>query len=434
MNIALETSLTDLTEDNKNLLFNRQPGEARELSDIVSNLIDRVRDSGDAALLEMVRDLDQVELDTLEVPKSELERAAKTIPGDLKDALERAAANIRAFHRAQIPRELKMEVEPGVKVARCFVPLDRVGVYAPGGRAAYPSSVLMGVVPARAVGVREVVLCSPAGPIGTPPIAVMAAAHIAGVDRMFAVGGAGAIAALTYGTESIEPVDAIVGPGNRWVTEAKRQVAGRVVIDSLAGPSEVLVVVDGTTNPEWAALELIAQAEHDPEACAVLLAETEEQAKAVRNALEPLVEQSPRKVIVDAALANQASLIWGGSREDRIDFIQRYAPEHLALMLTDAKSWLPHLTTSGTIFLGSQTSVAFGDYLTGGNHVLPTGGLAKNFSGLSAVDFMRSFTYQEVTHSAAARLGPVVGLLADEERLPGHAAAARARAEGPPSS
>ena len=354
-------------------------------------------------------------------------RPSGPCPCNVRQALLRAAGNIRSFHAAQIPRDVVFDVEAGVRITRTVVPLERVGVYAPGGRAAYPSSVLMGVVPAKAAGVGEVVVCSPPGPELVPPMEVLAACAVAGADRLFAIGGAGAIAALAFGTQTVSAVDAIVGPGNRWVSEAKRQVAGRVVIDCPAGPSEVLVVADDSADATWVAHELLAQAEHDPDATCVLVTTSERVARESRAALGRLLADAPRAGVARAALASAGAILLASSDADAFDFAQRYAPEHLSIMTVSGVGDARRVRTAGTTFVGGHASVAFGDYLTGANHVLPTEGRARSFSGLSAQHFLRSYTIQEVTREGAAAMADDVATLATAEGLPAHAAAALAR-------
>jgi len=320
-----------------------------------------------------------------------------------------------------------VETEPGVRLTRRFAPLERVGVYAPGGRAAYPSSVLMGVVAARAAGVGEVIVCSPPGPEGEPPVAVLAALAIAGADRLFALGGAGAVAAMAFGTESVPRCDAVVGPGNRWVDEAKRQVAGEVLIDAPAGPSEVLVVAEEGADPGRVAAELVAQAEHDPDAAVVLVTTSPELLAAVEEALARQVAAAPRRDTVLAALATRGALLLADDLDQALAFARAYAPEHLALYTGDPAGDLAAVPTAGTVFLGEASAVAFGDYLTGANHVLPTAGASRSWSGLSALTFLRSWTVQEVTPEAARALAGDAGTLAEAEGLPAHAAAARLR-------
>lgn len=414
------------------LLVRGRLGDA-DVARAVTGIVAEVRDRRDAALRELALRFDRVELDALEVPRAAWDEALASLEPGLREALETAAASIRRFHEAQRPEPLELEVSPGVVLGRRPDPLGRVGVYAPGGRAAYPSSVLMGVVPARVAGVDEVVVCCPPGPDGRPPALVLAACAVAGADRLFALGGAGAIAALALGTESVPRVDRIVGPGNAYVTEAKRQLTGEVAIDSPAGPSELLVVADESADPEAAALELIAQAEHDPDAAAVLVATDRGIAEAVREMIERRVSKEPRREIVEASLRTAGALLVADTLEDALAFARRYAPEHLLLLVDEPERVLTHVRSAGTVFLGATSSVAFGDYATGANHVLPTGGLARSYSGLSLDDFVRWTTWQRVEPTAAARLAAVVTPLADAERLPAHAAAARRAAAGAPT-
>ena len=408
-------------------LLDRSPGDAADVSATVRHVLDDVRHRGDAALVEMAKRFDGVDLTEIEVSFDHWHAALEALDSGVRQALVRAADNIRRFHRAQVPEDVVLDVEPGVRITRTVAPLETVGVYAPGGTAAYPSSVLMGVVPARAVGVAVVVVCSPPGPEGVPPKEVLAACALAGADRLFAVGGAGAIAALTFGTETVPVVDAIVGPGNRWVSEAKRQVAGRVAIDSPAGPSEVLVVADDSADATWAAHELLAQAEHDPDAACVLVTTSERVARESREALGRLLAETPRADVARRALANSGAILLVGSSADAFDFAQRYAPEHLSIMTASGAQDARRVLSAGTTFVGGYASVAFGDYLTGANHVLPTEGRARSFSGLSARHFLRSYTIQEVTREGARAMADDVATLAMAEGLPAHAAAARAR-------
>lgn len=419
--------LADLDEATRARLVDRSPSDDPELAQSVEKILADVRARGDLALLEMAERFDGVKLEALEVDRSAWDAAVAALDPAVKRALERAALNIRRFHEAQVPAEVTLDVEPGVRVTRAWAPLARVGVYAPGGRAAYPSSVLMGVVPAKAAGVREVVVCSPPGPDGKPPREVLAACAIGGADRLFMLGGAGAMGALAHGTESVPRVDAIVGPGNRWVTEAKSQVAGELLIDSPAGPSEVLVLADGDADPRLAALEMMAQAEHDPDAACVLVTTSEALAAAVEAALAAELATAPRRDICAKALATSGAILVADDLDEAIAFVNAYAPEHLSVMTAYAARDARCITTAGSTFVGLAASVAFGDYMTGANHVLPTAGRARSFSGLSTLNYLRSFTIQEITAEGAGSMAADVAVLADAEGLPAHAAAALAR-------
>lgn len=426
--LAVTGRLAELTPEQEALLLNRGRAGDADVEIAVRALVEDVRRRGDAALREQALRFDRAALASLEVPREAWDAALAALEPAVRAGLEEAARNIAAFHRAQLPPPLEVEVSPGVRLGRRAEPLERVAVYAPGGRAAYPSSVLMGVVPARVAGVREVVVCSPAGPDGRPPAAVLAACALAGADRVFAIGGAGAIAAVAFGTETVPRCDKVVGPGNAYVTEAKRQLNGAIAIDSPAGPSEVLVIADGAADPEIIAAELICQAEHDPDAAAVLVCTVPRILEATRAALARRVPAAPRREIVEAALAARGGLLLADSLEEALAFSARYAPEHLLLLVRDARAALDGVRAAGTVFLGAASSVAFGDYITGANHVLPTAGLARSYAGLSTLDFLRWYTYQEVSPEAAARLAGPTATLAEAEGLPAHAAAARLRA------
>lgn len=404
------------------------PDVARSVADLIAD----VRDRGDAALRDQTRRFDDVALGEIEVPRADWTAALDELDPTVRAALVSAAEAIRRFHDAQIPVPLVLEPAPGLVLGRRPDPLGRVGVYAPGGRAAYPSSVLMGVVPAKVAGVDDVVVCSPPGPDGRPPALVMAACAVAGADRLFAVGGAGAVAAMAFGTETVPAVDRIVGPGNVYVTEAKRQVSATVGIDSPAGPSELLVIADAGADPETIAVEMLAQAEHDPDAAAVLVATDAEVARAAAGELARRAAREPRAPVIDASLAASGAILLADSLDQALDFAARYAPEHLLLLVDDPRAALARVRCAGTVFLGAHSSVAFGDYATGANHVLPTGGLARARSGLAVDDFVRWTTWQQVAPTAAARLAAIAAPLAIAEGLPAHAAAAlRARPDAP---
>ena len=420
--------LSALAPDALRTLLARGHGDSgeRDLRAQVAGLVTEVRTRGDAALHELARKYDGVSLVSLEVPRDAVRAALDRQPPALRRALERSARNVARVHSAFRPQASRIEVEPGVLVERRPDPLTRVGVYAPGGRAAYPSSVLMGAVPARVAGVREVVLCSPPGPNGLPSDAVLAAAAVAEVDRVFALGGAGAIAALAYGTESVPPVERIVGPGNAWVAEAKLQISSRVPIDSPAGPSELLVLLDATSDVEAVARELLAQAEHDPEAAVVAVALDERTGQRLLGRLGALVPAAERAAIIVQALSSRGAVVVAGTLEEAVDFAERWAPEHLMLAVQGATELSRRIRNAGTVFVGTSSSGAFGDYLTGANHVLPTAGAARAWSGLSTLDFVRWTTVQSVSREGAASLAPDTDVFATAEGLHAHAAAARA--------
>jgi histidinol dehydrogenase len=417
--------IKDLSITDIRALFDRSTSSDAVVRARTAEIIADVQTRRDRALLEMAERYDGARIDALEVPRALRSAALDDLDPPLRAAMERTAANVRRAHAAFLPTAAECETEPGVVVGRRPDALGRVGVYAPGGRATYPSSVLMGAIPARVAGVKEVILCSPANTSGRPSAMVLAAAALADVDRVFAVGGAGAVAAMAYGTESIPRVDRIVGPGNAYVAEAKLQVAGTVAIDSPAGPSELLVVADEVADPHAVAIEMLAQAEHDPRACVVAVAIGKAIAARIVDALAALIDDQPRRDVAAAALTAQGAVLSADSLDEAIEFANAYAPEHLLLALDDAESAFSRTRNAGTVFVGARASVAFGDYMTGANHVLPTGGLARSYSGLSILDFFRWTTYQRVSPDAAASLSRPVALFAEAEGLPSHARAAR---------
>jgi len=418
--------LNALSDADRLQLLERVPATDDMVRTTSEAIIDVVRRDGDAALIALAREYDKVRLKSLEVPRDVWIDALRSLDPSLRAAMERAAANIRAVHAAAVPQRVEIAPEPGVIIGRRPDPLHRVGVYAPGGRAAYPSSVLMGVIPARVAGVAEVMICAPPTSKGQPEPATLAAAELSGADRVFAVGGAGAIAAMAYGTASIPRVDRIVGPGNAYVAQAKLLVSNVVGIDAPAGPSELLIVADDSADPTHLAAEMLAQAEHDPEAVVALVATDETLGSKVLDAIEKLLPVQGRRTIIERAFAERGAILTVASLRDALTFANLFAPEHLLLATRDADTLLGDVRSTGTVFVGETSSVTFGDYITGANHVLPTGGLARSYSGLSTADFVRWTTYQRVDRDAAARLAQDVAVFAEAEHLPAHAAAARA--------
>ena len=416
-----------LTAADRQTLFDRSTSADARIREQTAAIVARVQRDGDTALRAMAAEFDGTTLGALEIPRAEWERARDAMPLVLRCALERTVQNVRTAHTAFLPRAVEVETEPGIVVGRRPDALQRVGVYAPGGRAAYPSSLIMGVVPAKVAGVREVIVCSPASSTGRPSDVVLGAAALAGADRLFAIGGAGAIAAMAYGTASVPRVDRIVGPGNAWVAEAKLQCAGAVAIDSPAGPSELLVIADDSANPHIVAREMLAQAEHDPRAAVVCVAVGADVASLVRSAIDVLLPSAARRDIITVAFAFAGAVLHADSLDAAVDFANSWAAEHLLLALAPEllDATLAAVRNAGTVFIGDTASVAFGDYMTGANHVLPTGGLARCYSGLSTLDFIRWTSWQRVTRQAAASLAADVGRVAESEGLPSHAAAAR---------
>jgi len=415
--------LEGLSDEMQRELFDRSSDVDPEIALATRTIIERVKATGDDALRELAMKLDGVSLERIEVPRSAIRKALESISGELREALERAAGNIRKVHEAQLPSETAVEVEPGVFISRRPDPLTRVGAYAPGGTAAYASSVLMAAIPARVARVDEIILCSPPRSDGAPAREILAAAEIAGVDRVFAAGGAGAIAAMAFGTRSIPRVDRIVGPGNAYVAEAKSQVAPHVGIDCPAGPSELLIIADSSASAYVVAREAVAQAEHDPRAIVGIIVVGGSSGE-ILSALRVTADSQPRRQIVADALRTRGFVIDVQTPVEAAQLATRFAPEHLLIVTRDADAIAERVRGAGSVFLGASSSVAFGDYITGGNHVLPTGGLGRAYSGLSTLDFVRWTSVQRVTKDAAKILAGPTGVLARAEGLPGHAAAA----------
>jgi histidinol dehydrogenase len=422
--------LASLGEPERRALLDRGGQQDDEVRTVVSALIDVVRRDGDDALRALAREYDHAQLQDLEVPIDTCRAALDRTDLALVAAMDRAARNIRTVHTAMKPAPVEVESEPGIVIGRRPDPLSRIGVYAPGGRAPYPSSVLMSVIPARIAGVAEIILCTPPRANGLPADLVLAAAALAGVDRVFAVGGAGAVAAMAFGTESIPRVDKIVGPGNAWVAEAKLQVSNVVTIDSPAGPSELLVIADESAEASFIAVELLAQAEHDPRAAVVALCVGDDLARHVKQELAERLSAFPRATVMRRAFADAGAVLSVTSVADAVTFSNAYAPEHLLLLVSDSATALHAVRHAGAVFVGASSSVVFGDYMSGSNHVLPTSGYGRSWSGLSTADFMRWTSYQRVDLSAAARLAEDTARFADAEGLHAHAAAARFHIRG----
>jgi histidinol dehydrogenase len=420
-----ELSLTDRT-----VLLARSRAEVDDsIESQVRELARSIRADGDAGVRAATERFDGIKLETLRVPDEVVRAALQQAPRNVVAALERSAANLERVHRAFLPPTVEIETEPGVIVGRRPEPLGAVGVYAPGGRAAYPSSVLMGVVPARVAGVGRIVVCSPPQPGGLPSDVVLAAAAVAGASDVFAIGGAQAIFALAFGTASVPRVSRIVGPGNAYVAEAKRQVAGHVGIDAPAGPSEILIIGDASADPALLVRELLAQAEHDPEASCVALVTSEAVAQETIRLLG--LASSPRSAIVDAALRSRGAVLCIDSLDEAVAFAEAYAAEHVLCAVESPEALRDRIKHAGTIFYGQGGSVAFGDYMTGANHVLPTAGAGQAYSGLSTLDFVRFTTYQRISAAGARALAASTVVLAEAEGLFAHADAARVHLEDP---
>lgn len=413
-------------------LIARDSARAAEVEARVAAIIADVRARGDAALLEYSRELDGVRAESvaaLTVERAELEAALAAIPAGQRQALEAAAARLRDYAEHQRIAAWDYQDADGNRLGQLVRPLQRVGVYAPGGKAAYPSTVLMNTIPAKVAGVEDILLVSPT-PGGARNPLVLAAAALAGVDRMVCIGGAQAVAALAYGTESIPAVDKIVGPGNAYVAAAKKQVYGDVGIDMIAGPSEVLIVADGSGDPEWAALDLFAQAEHDEDARAILVSPDAGYLDAVAAAVNRLLPGQPRAGIIEAALTTHGALIRVRDLEQALTLANRIAPEHLELAVADPDALLDRIRHAGAVFAGHHAAEVLGDYCAGPNHVLPTGRSARFSSPLGVYDFQKRLSLIQPSPAGAARLGAIAAELARAEGLEAHAQSAEARGAG----
>ena len=402
---------------------------ARDVSGTVAEIIANVRANGDAALCEYNAKFDRAEGVALEVTAEELDAAVKAVDPEFLRVLERASANIRAFHERQLQRDYILTRPDGSMLGQRIIPMQRVGLYIPGGTAAYPSSVLMNCIPAKIAGVDEIVMTTPASGGEVSP-AILAAAKVAGVDRVFRVGGAQAVAALAYGTETIPRVDKIVGPGNAFVAEAKRQVFGQVAIDMIAGPSEILVVSDGKSDPKWIAADLLSQAEHDKLATAILITDSMPLAEAVQAEVERQLAVLPREEIARAAIEANGKIIVTGTLDEAVEMANAVAPEHLELAVDAPFDFLPKVRNAGSIFLGRYCPEPLGDYLSGTNHTLPTMGTARFSSPLGVEDFVKRSYFSYYTADALEQVADAAALFADAEGLHGHAVSATARRNG----
>ncbi len=413
--------------------LDRPPSAVPEsIAAAVTEILDAVRERGDAALLEYTARFDGFAAPSagaLAIPVSEFAAAERALPADVRAALAYAAERIERYHAAALPKSWRMTDEHGSILGQEVRPLDRVGVYIPGGRAAYPSTVLMTAIPARVAGVREIVLVTPPAADGGVQPAVLAAARVAGVTEGWRLGGAQAVGALAYGTATIHRVDKIVGPGNIYVALAKARVFGAVGIDMVAGPSEVVVVADAAAEPEWIAADLIAQAEHDPMARSVLLTDAPALLPRVQAALARQLERLPRKAIADAALDANGALVLVESLDAAVELANRLAPEHLELMVAVPAVLLPRVRHAGAVFVGAHTPEVVGDYVAGPNHVLPTAGTARFASPLGAEDFVKRSSIIEYSRSGLVAALPHLGALSRIEGLTGHGTAARVRVE-----
>ena len=400
-----------------------------QVNESVRHILHEVKTRGDQAVLEFTEKFDRLKVGSvaeLEMDQSRLQKALEAIPQDQRVALEKAAERIRDYHERQNQKSWQYEDEDGTVLGQKVTPLDRAGLYVPGGKAAYPSSVLMNAIPAKVAGVSEVVMVVPT-PDGVVNDMVLASAAIAGVDRVFTVGGAQAVGALAYGTETIPAVDKIVGPGNIFVATAKREVFGVVGIDMIAGPSEILVISDGKTDPDWIAMDLFSQAEHDEDAQAILVSWDAAHLDAVAASIERLLPTLEREKIARASLNRRGALILCTDQAEAVEMINRIAPEHLELSVAEPEAWLDDIRHAGAIFMGRHTSEALGDYCAGPNHVLPTSGTARFSSPLGVYDFQKRSSIIHCSPEGASELGKVASVLARGEYLTAHARSAEYR-------
>lgn len=421
------SELKKIKNENRIKLLKRSQIGAEVVLDTVSNIIGDVRHNQDQALRDLSEKFDDVKLENLQVPEQVMKRSIPQVDETLLSALKKAAENIRKFHQAQIPPEWICNVDDGINAGQIIRPIETVGCYIPGGRAVYLSTILMTIIPAKIAGVSRIVCCTPPDKNGQVKKEILAAASLAGADEIYISGGAQAIAAMAYGTETIPQVDKIVGPGNIFVTTAKKMVYGDVDIDFPAGPSEVLIIADETANAEYVAIDMIAQAEHDPNAASVLVTTSKTLADDVNQMIEEEIKRAPRKEIITESLNQYGQIILTDNLEEAVEFSNDYAPEHLIIMTKDPEEVLENIKNAGSIFLGELTPVAAGDYGSGTNHVLPTSGCARFCAGLSTESFLKKPTVQRLTEEGLKNLESMVITLAEYEGLYSHAESFRKR-------
>ena len=413
-------------EVDRKTLFMRSP-ESANVGETVARIIKDVAENGDAALFSYAKKFDRAELTKLEVTATEMDAAFGATPAGLKNAMRAAAENIRAFHKEQMRQGFRIRRPDGSYLGQKITPIEKVGLYIPGGTASYPSTVLMNAIPAKLAGCGEIVMISPPSPDGSIAAPVLAAARIAGVDRVFKSGGAQAIAALAYGTATVPRVDKIVGPGNAYVAEAKRQVFGRVAIDMIAGPSEILIVADETCEPAFVAADLLSQAEHDALASAVLITNSRALAEAVNAEVERQLKLLPRETIARASIEANGKIIVTDDLLYAIELANALAPEHLELCVDDPETYLDKVKNAGSVFLGKYAPEALGDYLAGPNHTLPTGGTARFSSPIGVDDFVKKTQYLYYPPEALENVSGTIAVFARAEGLEAHARAALIR-------
>lgn len=412
----------------ENEIFARS-SSSKDVSGVVSAILKDVQQRGDEALRDYTLKLDGAAIDAIEVPDSEIKAAADSMDPEFLRVLNKAAENIRNYHKRQVRNSFVMTEKDGVVLGQKIVPVAVAGIYVPGGTAAYPSTVLMDTIPAKIAGCKQVVMVSPPGKDGKLNPAVLAAAYVAGVDRVFRVGGAQAIAALAYGTQSVPRADKIVGPGNIYVAEAKKEVSGIISIDMIAGPSEILIIADGASNPKVVAADMLSQAEHDRNASAVLITDSDELAKKVSDELEVQLALLPREEIARTSIDTNGKIIIVDSIEKAIEVSDRIAPEHLEVCVDHPFDYLDKIHNAGSVFLGRSCPEALGDYLAGPNHTLPTSGTARFSSPLSVDDFVKKYQFTYYTPKALADVADDIALFARREGLEAHARSALVRSE-----
>lgn len=419
--------IVQLKKENRIELLKRSQIDSNSVLETVQDIVSDVKNNQDNALRSYTKKFDGVDLKEFLVSDNEVNESLSKIDPELTSSIKKAASNIKKFHQAQLPEEWSMEIDNGVTAGQIIRPLDKVGCYIPGGRAAYPSSILMTVIPAKVAGVNEIICCTPPGRNGKVDDVILATAYLAGAHKVYKVGGAQAIAAMAYGTETIDPVDKIVGPGNIFVTAAKKMVYGQVDIEFPAGPSEVLIIADKTGNPHFIAMDMLAQAEHDPQSASVLVTTSPELAEKVDLIIESELPNMKRKKIIQESLDNNGLIVLVDDINEAVDFSNDYAPEHLMIMTAQPEEIVPDIENAASIFLGDLTPVAAGDYGSGTNHVLPTAFCARMYSGLSTESFLKKPTIQKITKDGLNSLKDVVIPLAEYEGLYAHAESFRRR-------
>jgi histidinol dehydrogenase len=419
--------LVKLEELNISKLANRRQKLGKTMEK-VKGILEMVREKGDEALVELTKKFDRADLRDLKVSAEDIDEAVERVPDNVKDAISECISNVRRFHRTQwsTPAEYR---HGGLELGRIYVPLDSVGIYVPGGKASYPSTVIMASVPARTAGVKTIVICTPPNKEGKVSDVVLCAAKMCGSSAIYKVGGAQAIAAMAYGTRTVPRVEKIVGPGNKYVVAAKELVREEVGIDFRAGPSEILIIADDRANPSYIAADIIAQAEHDEEAFCVLCTPSEDLANKVQKEISTQLDACERKNIIGKALDRHAYIIITKGIDDALELSNEVAPEHLSIMVKNPKKYLEKVKNAGSVFLGDYSPVAAGDYCTGPNHILPTGGQAREVSGLSVDDFFKRIFYQSVSRDELKRLSRTISTMANVEGLEAHARSINRRLE-----